>query len=98
MDEREAEIQTLQDTITELHHELSLKDQENLRQMQELHRFESKVKEVSTDVQCGPLYVPHSHACVCQYSQSSMQHHVIINAILAYYSRAILGFFLRSGA
>ncbi|XP_048829216.1 polyamine-modulated factor 1-binding protein 1 isoform X2 [Brienomyrus brachyistius] len=47
MDERE--IQTLQDTITELHHELSLKDQENLRQMQELHRFESKVKEVNAD-------------------------------------------------
>uniref|UniRef100_A0A3B3R881 Myosin heavy chain, skeletal muscle-like n=1 Tax=Paramormyrops kingsleyae TaxID=1676925 RepID=A0A3B3R881_9TELE len=49
MDKREAEIQTLQDTITELHHELSLKDQENLRQMQELHRFESKVKEVNAD-------------------------------------------------
>ncbi|GAA6073695.1 trichohyalin, partial [Tachysurus ichikawai] len=51
VEEHEAQIQDLQDTITELHKEISLKDQDKLRQLQQLVQLESKVKELTQELQ-----------------------------------------------
>ena len=50
VEEREAQIQELQDTITELHQDISQKDQDKLRQLQQLHHLESRVKELTEEV------------------------------------------------
>lgn len=50
VEEREAQIQELQDTITELHQEMSLKDQDKLRQLQQLVQLKSRVKELTQEV------------------------------------------------
>lgn len=50
VEEREAQIQELQDTITELHQEMSLKDQDKLGQLQQLVQLETRVKELTQEV------------------------------------------------
>ncbi|KAF5901293.1 polyamine-modulated factor 1-binding protein 1 isoform X1, partial [Clarias magur] len=51
VEEREAQIQQLQDTITELHQEMSLKDQDKLGQLQQLVLLETRVKELTQELQ-----------------------------------------------
>ncbi|XP_017333578.1 polyamine-modulated factor 1-binding protein 1 isoform X2 [Ictalurus punctatus] len=51
VEEREAQIQELQDTITELHQEMSLKDQDKLGQLQQLVQLETRVKELTQELQ-----------------------------------------------
>ncbi|KAG5270689.1 hypothetical protein AALO_G00195430 [Alosa alosa] len=51
MEEREAQLQELQDTITELHQDISQKDHDKLWQLQQLHHLESRVKELTEEVQ-----------------------------------------------
>jgi TolA-binding protein len=50
VEEREAQVQELQDTITELHQEMTRKDQDKLTQLQELHQLESRVKQLTDQV------------------------------------------------
>ncbi|XP_043099198.1 trichohyalin isoform X2 [Puntigrus tetrazona] len=51
MEEREALILELQDVITELHQDMSLKGQHELQQLQQLLQLEAKVKELQEQVQ-----------------------------------------------
>ncbi|KAK3533446.1 hypothetical protein QTP70_022258, partial [Hemibagrus guttatus] len=51
VEEREAQIQELQDSITELHQAMSLKDQDKLRQLQQLVQLESRIKELTQELQ-----------------------------------------------
>ncbi|KAK2914340.1 hypothetical protein Q8A67_002739 [Cirrhinus molitorella] len=51
VEEREALILELQDVITELHQEMSLKEQHELQQLQQLLQLEAKVKELQEQVQ-----------------------------------------------
>ncbi|KAL7854807.1 hypothetical protein SRHO_G00169970 [Serrasalmus rhombeus] len=51
VEEYEAQIQELQDIITELHQEMSLKDQDKLSQLQQLIQLEAKVKELTEELQ-----------------------------------------------
>ncbi|KAL4630269.1 polyamine-modulated factor 1-binding protein 1 isoform X3 [Arapaima gigas] len=53
--EREAQIRGLQDTITELHLEMSMKDEDKLEQLQELHRLESRIKELTQEVNADAM-------------------------------------------
>ncbi|XP_010901561.3 golgin subfamily A member 4 isoform X2 [Esox lucius] len=63
VEDREAHVQKLQDTITELHEEMTRMDQNKLTQLQELHQLESRVKQlsdqVSTTEQTGSSPVSH---------------------------------------
>lgn len=62
VEEREAQIQELQDTITELHQDISQKDHDKPKQLQELHRLESRVKELTEEVSHNkPLHWHISH-------------------------------------
>ena len=58
VEEREAQVQALQDTITELHQEMTRKDQDKLTQLQELHQLESRVKQLTDQVKLGIYYHP----------------------------------------
>ncbi|XP_048042041.1 trichohyalin isoform X8 [Megalobrama amblycephala] len=51
VEEREALILELQDVITELHQEMSLKEQHELLQLQQLLQLEARVKELQEQVQ-----------------------------------------------
>ncbi|KAF7703395.1 hypothetical protein HF521_022402 [Silurus meridionalis] len=51
MEEREAQIKELQDTITELHQEMSLKDQEKLQQLKQLVHLEARIKTLTQELQ-----------------------------------------------
>ncbi|XP_028811809.1 polyamine-modulated factor 1-binding protein 1 isoform X2 [Denticeps clupeoides] len=51
VEECEAHIQQLQNTITELHEEISQKDQEKLTQLQQLHHLENRVKALVEQAQ-----------------------------------------------
>ncbi|RXN31820.1 polyamine-modulated factor 1-binding 1 isoform X1 [Labeo rohita] len=51
VEEREALILELQDVITELHQEMSLKEQHELKQLQQLLQLETRVKELQEQVQ-----------------------------------------------
>ncbi|XP_045565003.1 putative uncharacterized protein DDB_G0271606 isoform X2 [Salmo salar] len=48
----------LQDTITELHQEMTRKYQDTLTQLQELHQMESRVKQLTDQVELGNYYHP----------------------------------------
>nr|XP_014346335.1 PREDICTED: early endosome antigen 1-like [Latimeria chalumnae] len=50
VEDREHKIQQLQETITELHHEISLKESENLTQLQDLHLLENRIKTLSQKI------------------------------------------------
>ncbi|KAI5608505.1 hypothetical protein C0J50_6644 [Silurus asotus] len=50
MEEREAQIKELQNTITELHQEMSLKDQEKLQQLKQLVHLEARIKTLTQEV------------------------------------------------
>ena len=50
MEEREALVQDLQDTITELHQEITRKDQDQLSQLLHIQRLQSSVEQLTEQV------------------------------------------------
>uniref|UniRef100_A0A8C2BNB4 Polyamine-modulated factor 1-binding protein 1 n=1 Tax=Cyprinus carpio TaxID=7962 RepID=A0A8C2BNB4_CYPCA len=71
VEEREALILELQDVITELHQEMSLKEQHELQQLQELLQLEARVKELQEQVQGSEEYIAQLRLELAEKAESS---------------------------